>query len=167
MRPSGPRISAELTIGGHDSRNEQCGLVLGAGRAFQIPLALPFVQTIDDGNSFQRAHELATNWFVSLLLLNLFIRTCPAVLFLAPQDRTAIRRYGNRILLPWLWQVDAYARSNRGAEGSVSALLDESADSDDVDCAEIRLFFGAESIRRNTPANDGQSAVRHARPSSI
>jgi len=77
------------------------------------------------------------------------------VLNLAPLNCTAIRQYGNRVLLPWLWQADAHARSDCGAEGSVSALCHEGADSDDVDHGECGHTVGTQPCSADTPTAGG------------
>jgi hypothetical protein len=57
-----------------------------------------------------------------------------------------------------LRQTDAYARSDRWTEGSLSALFDESADSVDVDRTKSGRSDGSESGGVETPTTDGQSA---------
>jgi hypothetical protein len=81
------------------------------------------------------------------------------MLHLASLNCTAIRQYGNRVLLPWLRQADAHTRSDCGAEGSVSALRYEGADSEDIDHAECGHAFGIQPRSADTPTTGVQTTA--------
>ena len=82
------------------------------------------------------------------------------MLNLASLNCTAIRQYGNRVLLSWLRQADAHARSDCGAEGSMSALRYEGADSKDIDHAECGHAVGIQPRRADTSTTGVQTTAR-------